>query len=405
MVYRIPDFKLNKLQKQVNHINNKGATVIFNIGEPVQIEAENRDKVFTPGHEVEVEGAYAINGWEFVATIEHTPNGNIIRAINSDLEKDIPEKYKTVGPECEHCHRIRDRKDTYLIHNDETDEWKQVGKTCLKEYTGGLDAELCAQIASVFRICDEAEGWEDDGIFNWRSDKTIPNDIFKKYVLPIIKQYGYKKDSSVETILDAINGTGVYGPYADERDRREPEIATDKDLEPINEYADSVQDDQYGYFRNAKLTWLKDYVEYRDLPLIASFIGTYFKNQNEIAQQKKNSETTKWIGKVGDKITIDIKSIRVLYTKSNREYSYYAEPSYVYEIIDSEGNTYICDTSKDLRNALSITGTIKGYKEYRGVKQTVLTRVKILSEKEPERGMSNQEAFKALDSFIDELDN
>lgn len=404
MIYSIPDFKLKKLEKQINHIRNKGADITFNILEPIKIEAENRDKVFTSGHKVEVNGSYKINGWEFVATIEHTPNGNIIRCINDSLESKIPEKYKTTGPECEHCHKIRGRKDTYLVYNSQNDEWKQVGKTCLQDYTGGLDSETCAQIASVFRICDEAEKWDDDGLFSWDSDKTIPSIIFKQYALPIVKKKGYKKDVTVDLILDAIYKRGIYGPYADARDREEAEMATEEELEPINEYANSVQDDQYGYFRNAKLAWLSDYVEYRDLPLIASFIGTYFKHQNELAQQKKNQETTKYVGNVGDKIEITISSCRVLYTKDNRMYSYYAEPSYVHEIIDTEGNVYICDCSKRLTDALKIRATIKGYTEYRGTKQTVLTRAKILEEKEKDKGMSNQEAFKALDSFIDDLE-
>lgn len=395
MIYQIPDSKLTKLEKQCKRISNKGALIIFNIGEPCEIHAVNNDKVVIPGHEVEVEGSYVINGWEFVATIDHTPLGNIIRCINSDLEKDIPERYKDCGPECEHCHRIRSRKDTYLVHNLETNEWKQVGKTCLKEYTGGLDSEVCAAAAAFFTVCEEADYFEDDGVYGFNSNKYISSDEFKKYAYPLVKQNGYKKDVTVDVTLDAMFGRGVY------YNEQTPEVAADEEIEEVNKYAESVSDDQYGYFRNAKLAWAKKFVEYRDLALLASFIGTYFKNKAELAKQETNSRATKYVGNVGDKIQIEVKSIRVLYRKSNSMFSYYAEPSSVYEIIDNDGNTFICYSTKDLLNAKLLKATIKGYNDYRGIKQTIITRAKVL-ETADNSGISANEALDTLLEYIDD---
>lgn len=400
MVYEIPDSKLTKLEKQCNRIRNKGANITFNVLEPVKIQASNNDKVFTPGHKVEVEGSYKINGWEFVATIEHLDKGNIIRCINSELENKIPERYQNAPAECEHCHRIRSRKDTYLVYNTEKDEWKQVGKTCLQEYTGGLDAEVCAQIASFFAICEE--GYEDDFEYGWGSGKYIDAITFKKYAYPFVKERGYHKNATVSIAFDSMNGKMDYWETL-----ANPTKATDKELEEIDKWVETIPDDQYGYFRNGKLAWQQKYVEYRDLPLIASFIGTYFKEKSNKAKEETNRQTTNYVGNVGDKIEVNIKSIRVLYIKDNSRYSYYAVASRVYEIIDDKGNTYICDSTTDLLNAEIIKATIKGYKEYKGVKQTVLTRPKVLKEKpveEPEK-VSNGEAIRSLNDFIDYLDN
>ena len=92
MLYNIPVTHLNKLEKQIQRIKNKGADIIFNVGPEIYVEDHKIPGVFHQCAEVEVEGEYKINGWEFAATIEHGENGNIIRAINNDLGRRVPER-------------------------------------------------------------------------------------------------------------------------------------------------------------------------------------------------------------------------------------------------------------------------------------------------------------------------
>ena len=403
MIYQIPDSKLKKLEKMCNHIRNKGAEVTFNIKEPCFIVASNNEKVSVPGHEVEVEGFYRINDWEFIATIEHKTNGNIIRAVLDD--KDIPSKYRTCGPECEHCHRIRDRKDTYLIRNILTDEYKQVGKSCLREYTSGLDANVCAEMNAFFALVEDS-GWKDDFNISYNTNKYLDANTFKSFAYPIIKKTGYIKDVTVDKILESIYGRG--------EDEVEP--IDKKELEPIDEYVESL-DASYGYLANAKVAWKQKYLEFRDLALVASFIAHYFKHLNQLEQQKHNMETTNWVGNIGDEIYIKIASYRVLF-ENHYEVAYHTYAnSYTYEIIDDKGNTFIWKSSKlmDLIESeegmihikpLELKGKIKDHSEYKGTKQTVLTRCKIIKYEPLNKNIqSNRDAFKALDDLIDDLDN
>lgn len=408
MIYVIPDSKLSKLEKQCNRIRNKGANVTFEVGNPVMIQAVNNEDVSTPGHEVKVEGFYKIDDWEFVATIDHTPAGNIIRCINSSLESKIPEKYKTCGPECEHCHRIRNRKDTYLIYNSKTDEFKQVGKSCLREYTKGLDAELCADIASFFAVCEDADYYEDDFVFTGQG-RYVSARQFKKHAYGVVKEFGYQKEGvTVDKILASMIG----------RLDHEVKLATDEELQAITEYADSITD-EYGYMRNAKLTWAKEYLEYRDFALIASFINTYFKHLNQLTQQKVNSETTSWVGEVGQKITVEIDSYRMLFSSSTQvaynTYSY----SFTYEIIDKEGHIFIWKASHRIDmlrdedgdytmehiKPTKIKGTIKEHTEFRGKKQTVLTRCKVIEYENLKEELEGvQSARNAMNKLLDDFD-
>ena len=91
---------------------------------------------------------------------------------------------------------------------------------------------------------------------------------------------------------------------------------------------------------------------------------------------KSNSEH---VGNVGDKVekVVTLKRISSFET----HFSYYGETVYVYNFEDESGNVIVWKSSAntDLQGGETVTirGTIKALDEYKGVKQTVLTRCRI----------------------------
>ena len=81
------------------------------------------------------------------------PSGNFTRTISRDNEKDDERmqalRYEPV--KCEHCNSNRRRKEGYLLRNLDTGEYKRVGSTCLKDFTGiePSQALLAAEMAFV----------------------------------------------------------------------------------------------------------------------------------------------------------------------------------------------------------------------------------------------------------------
>ena len=90
---------------------------------------------------------------EFVGTIEHSHEPGVENVIRNITSYKIPEKYWTAIGNCDHCKTERNRKDTYIVRNVKTGEFKQVGKRCLEDYTG-LDAGIAAQYATYLRDLD-----------------------------------------------------------------------------------------------------------------------------------------------------------------------------------------------------------------------------------------------------------
>jgi uncharacterized protein (DUF2147 family) len=84
------------------------------------------------------------------------------------------------------------------------------------------------------------------------------------------------------------------------------------------------------------------------------------------------------IGNVGDMICLSatLVSIHTFTT----HFSYYGETNYIYKFADDDGNTIVWKTSWqniEEGKTYEIKGKVKEHSEYKGDKQTVLTRCKI----------------------------
>lgn len=377
MLYRIPVGKIRDLEKIAIRIQKKGGQVtLLDLGEvecmgTLTIRDPNSNTYSTMPvkvrcREIEVSGSYRINGWEFVGTIEHTPNGNIIRLANSKFEGLIPERYNHTELVCEHCGTKRFRKDVYLIHNSETGEYKQVGRSCLLDYTGGLDAEICASIMSNIDIIETLQDYDCDyNTFCGMSDYGVPSKIVKEYAIALVKKFGYFKTDSEKATVNDLRDLLFFNSKDNQRIK---DIKPDDSLiNEIIEYAKSITD-TYGYMYNAKVAWLNDSAEFRDFGLIASFVGVYLREKEKQATQKQESQ---YIGTPGDKIEFEVSDVKQI------SYNYQWE-TYFYSIKDTNGNVYIWSTSKVVVAGDHITATVKSHEEYRGVKQTVITRGKVI---------------------------
>lgn len=155
MLYEIFEDNMPRLQKKLARIQKKCIEYgcEFSYQELGETFKQVRDEETGVKHTakfitVDVSGTAHVNDWEFIATIEHSKPINIIRSFRPEVQ--IPESYYTADTRCDRCNTKRNRKDTYLIRNTITGEFKQVGKTCLKDFTKGLSAEAVTAYVSWF---------------------------------------------------------------------------------------------------------------------------------------------------------------------------------------------------------------------------------------------------------------
>ena len=131
--------------KKITRIKNKclkyGCDFHFEeVGEEFRELTDERKNKYTARFVVvDVEGVAVVNGWKFIASVEHTEKGNIIRAA---CNIEVPERYYTSSPICEHCKSKRFRKDTYIVMNEETGE--------NFDYTSSIDSDTYNKVKLTY---------------------------------------------------------------------------------------------------------------------------------------------------------------------------------------------------------------------------------------------------------------
>lgn len=370
---------LSKVKKYVNKSN--GAVKVYPTSNVELIEKtiyiNNLPKdVKVECREYKVEGSYRLNGWAFVGTIEHKDGGNIIRCIDDKYSDETMRIFKDAPCKCDHCNTIRNRKDTYIVYNEETHEFKQVGKSCLKEYTG-FDAEQCANIAQFISTMIGFEEPISMGLNHAYLDGLKLRELAYDY----IKIYGYTKDASRNDVVDAYFGTGDKGSFKSS--------ATKQEIDDVTTWIKALSEENpyNAYYNACDIIWNSESVEFRDINYILSMLSNYFKDvangvRKEIATVDKGAN--EYVGKEGDRITFVVKKVRIIMELG--KYSYYSDYSYLIELIDEKGHTYLWSTSKDVEEGDTVKATVKGYSEYKGVKQTIITRGTVIEQtKEPKK--------------------
>ncbi len=193
MVYEIFEQNMDRLEKKLTRISNKckkyGCDFHYEkIGEVFRELRDDNGINYTARFiQVEAEGRAIINDWRFIASVEHTERGNIIKKCCYDV--DVPQKYFTGKPVCEHCGRNRFRKNTYIVQNLHTGEFRQVGKSCLSDFTKGMSAEYAAHYISLFDTLIEGEYVEP----GFKTKNYIEIKEALRFVAETVRYFGYVK--------------------------------------------------------------------------------------------------------------------------------------------------------------------------------------------------------------------
>ena len=362
MKYYIPRFNLSKVESLVKRLSKK-TNVVFSYDEnDIKQEVLRTYDIYgklrtyyyyTIGIELDVD--YKVGDYTVVAELEHTGNGNIITRFGTDVE--LPTYYRDCDCNCEHCNTYRNRKNTFVLL-DAKGNYKQVGKSCLNDFIGYNTLGIIDIANSLDVLLNPSRDYVDDEFMEYLEDsnRTPYRDTkqLANLCYQIISKNGYSKKTN--------------DPFKDL-----DEYEYNKELEPkIDELLNVVNTSWYNdseYCHNVKIILGMDALEPKYWRTLLSYI-----NSAILYTQPSSSD---YLGKVGDKVTINVVSSKVLYTKGG--YAYNSPDTYVYRLLDNNGNAIIWSTTNELKDEpMTIKATIKGLKEFRNEKQTVITRGKLI---------------------------
>lgn len=377
--YMIPSSAKDELQKKLEKLGKKatayGNHLDWKFGEETVVtrniySVEDQTKTKTGEQqvfavEVEIESdIIRKDGFTVVAQIETLESGkNIVKMIDDSAQAEL--EWYTMPLFCEHCHTHRVRRFTYIV-KDESGNYKQVGKTCLKDYCG-IDPKMLVYSQEIEDLI--LDDYSIDG-YEYCGSGYVAFDVLEAIARAndIIKEHGYVKSDENNSTKSRL--MSEYGRLEPSEESKKLAVEMQKDFSQID-YSELTD-----FQRNIKTMLQAGYIRSNAFGYIAYAPVMYkqmLQKREQEARRNQDKANSSYIGKVGDRITVEYKDM-VQVTFWETVYG----TTYLYKFTTVDGNVIVWFASKFLEPSLGkITGTVKEHSEYNGEKQTILTRCRI----------------------------
>lgn len=407
--YFILESKMNEAADKLQKMNKKAARLgtpeltmtkigtkdIAFVGDEMATDAQKELQVpglyFKRFVEIVVSGPTpAVNGYTFVAALQHMTDDsgdtvNVLKTIPS-FSAQLPEKYRNISPEnCDHCHKaIKTRKETFVLRNDATGEFVQVGRNCLADFLGGRDPmEALMALNSCLKLSDFDVG------LGYGGDIRVPTETFMAAAAMFIRTQGWLSRSQAYQNDEAHRATANKAlEYTTPPSKaamsqwlawHQACPVTEKDMElaekVITEVVEMLEEKQNtsDYEHNLLVALKQPSLDKRLAGITASAIPFYNREMTKVIAAQKLANS-KHFGGTGEKV--DGLKVVVLGEKA---FDGKFGTTFLYKFLTQEGNSCTWFASKkqglEIGQECVISGTVKAHNEFNGVKETVLTRV------------------------------
>jgi hypothetical protein len=373
--------KLSALKRKADKYNCNLSWAFGETEKPFTVTIRDKydniiNKYTTLSRILTLESEIITNGnYELWAKLDHNSDNNIVTTFNNH---EIDQNWFTFKPNCDCCHTNHQRSVTYIIRNITDNKFLQVGSSCLHDYTGIYPDMAIAFLALWTELYDFSTGYYDE---SFPPSKFFEVRIAIAIAVKSINKNGYIKAEYQNSTKNQILDTD-YNDVSNDDLLKSDEIIT---WLKSNEFSDD-------FLINCKNIASQNFVKNQYLGFLAYLPVAFQKwNEKQTEENKKQEERkiSNYVGKIGEKIQFEIKEWKLV---SSFETMY--GTSFVYRFIDYQGNVYTWFTSSRpeneeytdheknrqlirTRDLKSIKGTIKDQNEYKGEKQTVITRCKV----------------------------
>lgn len=384
----IPTVKLGAFKERVRELNKRASRLksdpieytVTNEKSIEHVPAEQSAGFVNPAYNYEVtkvivEGKTPrLNGWIVAGKIEHDPelDTNIIYEFG---DSKVPEEFRKKEGCCDHCGVNRPRSKTYILKKDE--DTKQVGSSCLKDFTGHANPENACNITMFINECmDEMDAWD-------KSFGTIKGYIavepFLNQVAELVLQEGYISARKAEETMTQCTADGAREIYLDADNpkfrRYKPTDQAISLAKEAIEYIKSLDRDNHDNYVNNLITFTHSgMVKEKYTRYLGSAIYFY---QNEMEKKNRQAEdmlNKTHIGTEGEKHCFNA-TLKGIY-KTDSEFG----TIHIHKFRDDDGNniTWYSGTGANIEidEKYKITATIKKHDYYRDIPCTVIIRPK-----------------------------
>lgn len=354
-------------------------------------------------HTVELVGERPIiAGYKFLGALEHNSEvGLILRAVPGEV---FPPEYRDAdASNCDHCRkRIKTRIETFIVQRVESGDCKQVGRQCVADFLGGVDPkEVLALVAMLSEahdiLCAGSDYDDEDRERGSRKDELYDMVYVLALTSALCRNYGWTARSkaseghrpTANRVIEFMTEPNPETLFKDrhgnvDREEMAKYATTEQDTETAEtslEWARNLseRDDLNDYLYNLTTIAKAGAVHTKHFGLACSIVSSYNREQERllgIEREAKQGATSEHFGEVKKRAEYTLTVTR--YTTSEGDYGV----THIFGFEDASGNRAVwfgsTNPGMELGYTYKVKATIKGHGNYRGVKQTTLTRVALL---------------------------
>lgn len=391
--------KLDKLNARAEKLGLPGFSVT--VGEPFERQhpdpVKARMGIMLTYVSIEVLGPVVkVAGWELIGRVDFEDGSNIVSTRPGAV---MPNHFRATNGWCEHCKTMRKRNSIFVFKADADGKHIQVGRSCLRDFMGASPEAALWSIgafSNLFAEIDDALN-ENRGRRDWR---VLTVDVLQA-AAQTVREHGFMSKkaamdqggmSSADDVSDLLFNPNVYAkvagrygtlvdgrkrPTAEEAaaDRAKAERVASWVLDTWGAKPDSERSD---YEYNAVELLMHDSVSPQRIGLLTSLIAAYDREHEEAKKREKLVDA--WVGKIKERREFD-----TIYLGCNSfDGSFgtmwigrFATPE---GMLVYKGNAPFWNTGIDAGAPVKFKGTIKAHDDYKGRKQTLVSRCVIVDE-------------------------
>lgn len=315
-----------------------------------------------------------LNGWHFVAQVDHSQDsGNIVRVVPGER---LPETFRDREPCCDHCGLKRRRRDTYVVRDEARAEYRQVGKSCLKDFTGHHSPEKIARLAELLALIPEIRRASFDTL---RGTSDLPDHRvyglheYLLYVADAIYRKGWTSRSKARD--EGRQSTSEYAETQMLGDAGRIPMDYNTNTSLVERALTAAialgdRDNLTDYEHNIHVLANSPVIERRHIHMAASIVGRqWLIERNGVSGTPKANQH---VGEVGKTLELDVRLVRT----SKATYG----TRHVFE--DNQGNQIVWFHHNPIRETaigmpMRISMRVKEHKDWQGRKQTVITHARM----------------------------
>jgi len=297
-------------------------------------------------------------------------------------EAEVPENYLSdTSYHCEHCHTNRRRNTVYILKAADG-SFIQVGSTCLKDYTGH---SIYVLTATEKLIREFTEDWDKGEHYQWGLDLVE----YLVFVAWATEKFGYVSRRNAE--IDRTTPTSEIARDAmcakscplsrEDWERLTPHVKTVVEWFRTNAETLRVKNE---FWNNLVVLALGDDFNPKYMGFVAYMLEAYRRELEDEANKKAEAAkpVSQYVGVVKEKVETTVK------VKFCTSFDSCYGTIFIVVMEDANGNVFVwksADPHMEMTHVdrigmywFRIRATVKAHEEYKGVAQTIVTRVKLL---------------------------